>query len=94
MVVEGGLHIHDGKLILRHVGPGDVLGEMAAITPEPRMAGVTADEDSLLLSLDRRALSDLIETKPAVARGVIEMLAYYVRDLAAELSQLRRQTEK
>ena len=57
------------------------------------MASVTADEDSLLLSLDRRALIALIESKPAVARGVIERMAHYVRDLAAELSQLRRQTE-
>jgi hypothetical protein len=93
VIVEGALRVHDGELILRHVGPGDVLGEMAAITPEPRMASVTADEDSLLLSLDRRALIALIESKPAVARGVIERMAHYVRDLAAELSQLRRQTE-
>jgi CRP-like cAMP-binding protein len=87
VVVEGALHVHDGELILRRLGPGDVLGEMAAITPEPRMASVTADEDSLLLSLNRRALIDLIETNPAVARGVIEVLAQYVRSIASDLSR-------
>jgi hypothetical protein len=94
VVVEGALHIHNGELILGHVGPGDVLGEMAAITPEPRMASVTADEDSLLLSLDRRALTDLMETDPAVARGVIEVLAQYVRSMASDLTQQQGHVEE
>ena len=94
VVVEGSLKIHSGEMVLQEVGPGAVLGEMAALTPEPRMASVTANENSLLLSLGRRAFIDLIESNPAVARGVIEMLARYVRSLAAELSHLRRQAEE
>lgn len=94
VVVEGTLQVHDGELILNRIGPGEVLGEMAAITPEPRMADVTAEDDSLLLSLDRQALINLIETNPAVARGVIEKLAQHTRDLAYELSRLQGQLEE
>lgn len=88
VVAEGSLTIHDGDLTLRQLGPGDVFGELAVITPEPRMASVTAREDSLLLRLKQQALDNLIETNPSLASGIIKMLAKYVRDLAAELTKL------
>jgi CRP-like cAMP-binding protein len=89
LVVGGSLRIHDSNLILRELGEGDVFGEMAAITPEPRMASVTADSDSHLLRLDQKALNQLVGSNPAVAQGIIEMLARYIRDQVAERVQLQ-----
>ena len=67
---------------------------MAALTPEPRMASVTAIEDSKLLRLNQRALNDLIDSDSAIARGIIQELAGFVRKRTADLVELRKQLDE
>ncbi len=83
VVVKGSLRVHDEALVLAQLGPGDVFGEMAALTPEPRTATVTAIENSSLLCLDQRDLNELLDNNAGVARGIIEVIASYVRDRTA-----------
>ncbi|MEN8190664.1 MAG: protein kinase [Thermodesulfobacteriota bacterium] len=44
----------DEGLIITNLGPGDLVGEMAIVTGEPRMANFIAEEEMLLWELDRR----------------------------------------
>ena len=93
VVGEGSLRAHDDTLVLSQLGPGDVFGVMAAVTPEPRMASVTATEDSSLLRLDQRDLNDLIEKDTEMARGIIEVLAGTIRARTADIVKLKDQLD-
>ena len=83
VVVEGSLRVHDQAPELAQLGPGDVIGEIAAVTPEPRTATVTAIEKSSLLCLEQRDLDDLLDSHTGVARSVIQALAGYIRERAS-----------
>ncbi len=88
VVAAGALRVHDGPHELRRLGPGDVFGELAAITPEPRTASVTAMAESSLLQVSQADLAALVDENRAVAHGLIEVLAGYVRDQTGEIARL------
>ena len=72
VVAEGSL-----KVDIPGVPPlyrGGVVGEMATLANQPRTATVRAEEDSLLLVLDRAPLFELMAEHMSVVEGVIKML--------------------
>lgn len=79
-VVAGGrLRVHVGDRLLAEAGERSVVGELAALSSEPRTASVTAAEDSLLLSLDQESLFDLMLDRQEFARGIIRVLVGRLR---------------
>ena len=56
------------------LGPGQILGEMALLTGEPRFTDVIARTDCLCLKVDKDAVYDLIGEEPAVARLLTTIL--------------------
>ncbi len=83
VVVSGTVRVHDGDVELATLGEGEVVGELAALDPEPRSASVTALEDSLLLALENGPLLELIGARPEVTRGLFHFLARRVRQRAS-----------
>jgi AAA family ATP:ADP antiporter len=79
VVVEGRIKAHIGQKTLAELGPNDVVGEMAALDPEPRSASVTAIEPTLLLRISNQNLQLLIDHNPDVARGIIKVLCARLR---------------
>jgi CRP-like cAMP-binding protein len=72
----------DGKeMLLSVMGPGEVLGELSVLDGQPRSASVIAIEAGELASIDRPALLSLMAGSPALAVGLIEVLARRVRSL-------------
>ena len=94
VVVDGSLQVDSDSLILDRLGPGDVFGEMAAITPELRMASITAVTDSKLLRLDQRDLNYLIDNDSEIARGIIQALAGFLRKRTIEMAELKKQLDQ
>lgn len=90
VVVDGRVRVHDGDRTLNHLAEGEVFGEMAVLDPEPRLATVTAVEDTHLLRLDQEPFYELIEERIEVARGIIQVLSRRLRDLVRDLAELRR----
>ena len=52
--------------LLGEVVPGDSVGEVGLISGKPRMAGIRAIRDSLLIRIDRAGFESLAEQHPAL----------------------------
>ncbi len=63
-------------------GPGAVVGELAALVPEPRSASVTVLESTLVLRIDQAVLDELLIDWPELAHGVIAALVSRLRATA------------
>jgi HEAT repeat protein len=94
LIVQGEVRVHDGEQTLNHLVEGDVFGEMALLDAEPRMASVTAVEETLLLRLAQEPFFELMEDRPEVARGMIRVLSHRLRARSRELTELRACTEE
>ncbi|MGZ8632006.1 MAG: Npt1/Npt2 family nucleotide transporter [Actinomycetota bacterium] len=64
----------DGRRVLATRSPGDVVGEMAVITNEPRIAGLECDGPVRVLSIDRRRFESILRERPETSLGVIRVL--------------------
>jgi len=65
----------------RDVGPGDVVGELAAIDGAPRSATVEALEPARLGRLPAAAFRELVETHPGLNATLLEHLSAQIRRL-------------
>jgi predicted acylesterase/phospholipase RssA len=74
IVVGGRLEVsidRDGEeLRIGHIGRGELVGEMALVTREPRTATVRALRDTQLLRLDAAAFADIVARHPEALRAV------------------------
>ena len=68
------MHIDDR--LVRELGPGEVLGELALLTGEERSASVCARRDTTVLELPREAFDDVVLTDPAASRTVLTQVAH------------------
>lgn len=91
LIVQGRVRVHDGDHTVNTLGPRTIVGEMAVLDLEPRLASVTALEDTLLLRLDQEALYELMSDRVEVARGIIRVLSSRLRNTVQELTQARQE---
>jgi len=74
--------------LLAILGPGQMFGELSLFDPGPRSATATAVTDATLQSLSHDELSVWLDTRPDVARGLLNQLAGRLRranDVVADL---------
>jgi len=53
VIESGSVAVSHGETVVRHETPGDFFGEIGLLRDVPRTATVTAEEDTVLLALDR-----------------------------------------
>ncbi|HEX3129533.1 MAG TPA: patatin-like phospholipase family protein [Thermoanaerobaculia bacterium] len=66
------------QVVLNHVGRGDSLGEVAALTGNPRSATIRALRDSVLARLARAGLDRLLESHPKLILAFTRRLATWI----------------
>ncbi|CUH75202.1 Crp/Fnr family transcriptional regulator [Tropicibacter naphthalenivorans] len=76
------------RSIIAQLGPGDVVGEMAALDGGPRSAFATAAGHVTGRLLTRPALLDFLKTRPEVAISIIETLCQRLRSTNDQLAGL------
>ncbi|HEX9602277.1 MAG TPA: cyclic nucleotide-binding domain-containing protein [Myxococcales bacterium] len=79
LVVEGALRVHRGGKQLAQLGVRDVFGEMAMLDPQPRSASVTVVKDAVLLKIGRDDFRDVLQERPEICMGVIQVLSRRLR---------------
>jgi CRP-like cAMP-binding protein len=90
VVVSGRLRVTHAGRVLRDLAPGETVGELAALVPEPRSATVTVLEDGLLLRVDKSALDELLVDRPELVHGVIRTLVSMLRDAGPSRDEGKR----
>lgn len=66
--------------VIRELGRGDGLGELALLTSSPRSASVRAARASELLEVGSAEFEELLRTSPALARSLNRVLAEQLRE--------------
>ncbi len=79
VVRRGRLEVSVSDRIVRELGPGDVLGELALITGEPRSASVRARRDSTVLEVPREALEEVLATDLSASSFVLGQVVERLR---------------
>ncbi len=94
VIKEGQLEIvksgADGEMLLAVRSTGEVIGEMALLEENPRMAGVRARTDSTLFTITKDQLDHLIATSPSAAQALFKTILTRWRSTQGRL----RQSEK
>ena len=75
-------HFGDEDRVLRVLGKGDLLGDLALFRNAPRSANAVAAEPVVLLVIPSNRLEHLVRSNPALAIAIIKQLA--TRMLEAE----------
>jgi NTE family protein len=79
VVRRGRLEVEVGGRRVREMGAGEVIGELALLTGEPRSATVRARRDSTVVEVPREALETVLTTDPTAARVVLAQVAERLR---------------
>lgn len=82
---------HEVLLALRHTG--EVIGEMALLQDEPRMASARARDHTRLLVIPRPALAELLDTSPGAVRSLFDTLLQRLRSTESQLRQNERMAQ-
>jgi len=70
------------------VGPGEIIGDFAAIDGQPRSTNVVALDDAFIGSMSAAVLWSVIETHPAVAAALLKRLTGIIRLLNERIFEL------
>ena len=70
------------ETLYRECGPGELIGELAAVDESPRSMNAVAVEDSTLFSLSRNAFLSLIDANPEFRSWFMSLLVGRIRDLS------------
>jgi NTE family protein len=85
VVRTGRLEVVDEETsaVVRELGRGDAVGELALLTGSPRSASVRAARSSDLLTIGRADFERLLEAAPAISLALNRVLAEELRDTRA-----------
>jgi CRP-like cAMP-binding protein len=85
VLLSGTADVHKGGRKVAQIRPGDVFGELAALSKGARNATVTMKTSGEVAVIGRRELRKLIEGAPSFAMKLLESLANRVRELDKKL---------
>ncbi len=75
VVMEGRVTISRSEKVIATAGPGDIVGEMAAINSDARCATVTARTDCVVAVIDQPSFDSLLRHVPEFTLHVMNVLA-------------------
>jgi len=78
-VVVGQLEVSVGGRVVDHIGPGQIIGEMALIDRSPRSGTTTATIATKVAPVDRKSFTYLVQEHPTFALLVMEVMAERLR---------------
>ncbi|MDH7784087.1 CRP-like cAMP-binding protein [Ochrobactrum sp. 19YEA23] len=92
IVVSGNITLfHDadeGRISIRAVGPGAMLGEMALIAQTSRLTGAVAEAETEVIRISRSIFRRILEEYPEVAASLHGHISRNLLDLISEIEKV------
>jgi NTE family protein len=82
VIAAGRVRIEQGGRSIAELGPGDVVGELAVLSPGLRTATAEVIEPGRFLRVGADVMDELLLDHPDVARSIIEVLVQRLRPAA------------
>jgi CRP-like cAMP-binding protein len=83
VIVAGLLRVHIGDQTVVELADGEIVGELAALDPEPRSASVSAIDPTTVYRIEQSTLQSLIADHPEIMQGIIKALIHRLRETTA-----------
>lgn len=84
IIAYGRVKVHDKEKTLAEFGVRQVFGELAALSPEVRIASVTSLENTLLFKIHHDTLYEMMNRHIGLVKGIIEVLCQRMRSIATK----------
>jgi CRP/FNR family transcriptional regulator, cyclic AMP receptor protein len=81
VLLDGRADVRIGRKVVAHIGPGEIVGEMALLESEPRTATVVTTTPVRALVMTRPNFTAALEQAPNLARRVMRTLAHRLREV-------------
>ncbi|MFQ5948697.1 MAG: Crp/Fnr family transcriptional regulator [Acidimicrobiia bacterium] len=85
LILKGRAVVSRNQRKIATLSQGDFFGEMSLIDGQPRVASVTAEDDSALLLIHRRDFSKLLDEVPGLARKILVTVSQRLREADEKL---------
>jgi CRP/FNR family transcriptional regulator, cyclic AMP receptor protein len=85
LLLQGEVGLLAGNQLIRIVKPGEIFGEMAAISAGPRSATAVAKSACRVIGLDDRTFRTALKKKPSFALMLISLMIRRLRETIARL---------
>lgn len=82
VIAAGRVRIERGGRAIAEMGPGEVVGELAVLSPGARTATAGVTEAGRFLRVGAEVMDELLLDHPDVARSIIEVLVQRLRPAA------------
>jgi CRP/FNR family transcriptional regulator, cyclic AMP receptor protein len=79
VIVEGLVRVLVGDHTIVELSEGELVGELAALDPEPRSASVSAIDPTTLYQIEQSTMQGLMANHPEIAHGIVKELAHRLR---------------
>jgi hypothetical protein len=89
ILVDGKVRVHKNDQTIIVLEPGNTVGELAVLDPEPRSASVTAVDKALLFQLAKEPFEEAMADRPEIAQGVIRALTRRLREESHVMAEYR-----
>ncbi|MCF6378261.1 DHA2 family efflux MFS transporter permease subunit [Nocardioides KLBMP 9356] len=89
VVRRGRLEVTVGAAVVRELGPGEVIGELALLTGERRSASVRAKRDSTVLEVPRPEFEEVLAADPDASRTMLSQMAERLRTAGGPTGERR-----
>jgi CRP/FNR family transcriptional regulator, cyclic AMP receptor protein len=83
IVLEGAVEVRRGDAVVKTLGPGDYVGEIALLGRQPRTATVVATTPVIIEVLDRREFATLLTDNPELSAELLSTMAERLAELDA-----------
>jgi len=94
IVAHGRVSVRKGSHVLKMLGPAEIFGEMALLDYAPRVATVSAVEDTTLLCLDKDSFFALLRERSELAIGMLRGLSQRLEQSDKAIENLQDFLEK
>jgi CRP-like cAMP-binding protein len=83
IVLEGAVEVRRGDRVVKTLGPGEYVGEIALLGHQPRTATVVATTPVVIEVLDRREFATLLTDNPDLSTQLLATMAERLDELDA-----------